>query len=126
MIPQYLQWIELDVESLKHNIVQFRKLLGRERIFLAMVKANAYGHGMIPVAEIALKSGADWLGVNSIEEALILRKNGFTCPILSVGYIPIHKLEQAVKNDIRITVYNIASIKKLGKMKMKSFLLLTK
>jgi alanine racemase len=116
MIPQYLQWIELDVESLKHNIVQFRKLLGRERIFLAMVKANAYGHGMIPVAEIALKSGADWLGVNSIEEALILRKNGFTCPILSVGYIPIHKLEQAVKNDIRITVYNIASIKKLGKI----------
>jgi len=114
MGPNLRQWIELDSKALKHNIQQFRSLLGKDRIFLAMVKANAYGHGMVQTARLAVRSGADWLGVNSVDEALILRENGFKCPILSVGYIPLHQLKSAVENDIRITVYNRETINKLG------------
>jgi len=50
MHRKHVQWIELSAEALKHNISQFRSLLGKERRLLAMVKANAYGHGMIPIA----------------------------------------------------------------------------
>jgi len=114
MIQQPLQWIELNAEALKHNITQFKHLLGKKRNMVAMVKANAYGHGMLEIADIAIKSGAEWLGVQSIDEGLILREQGFTCPILSVGYIPLHHLEQAVNKNIRITVYNHQSIEKLG------------
>ncbi|MFO7981523.1 MAG: alanine racemase [Candidatus Aminicenantes bacterium] len=116
MSHDHMQWIELDSKALKHNIHQFRRLLGTERKLLAMVKSNAYGHGMIQIAGLAIKSGADWLGVHSLDEALTLRENGFECPILCVGYIPLDQLEQAVKNDIRITVYNKGSIEKLGKI----------
>jgi alanine racemase len=116
MNHRHLQWIELDAKALKHNISWFQKLLGKERKLLAMVKANAYGHGMIPIADAAVKSGADWLGVHSLEEGLALREHGFTCPVLSVGYIPLHRLKHAVENDIRITVYNNETIESLGEI----------
>jgi alanine racemase len=116
MSHDHMQWIELDSKALKHNIRQFRRLLGTEHKLLAMVKSNGYGHGMIQIAGLAIKSGSDWLGVHSLEEALTLRENGFECPILCVGYIPLDQLEQAVKNNIRITVYNKMSIEKLGKI----------
>ncbi len=116
MTPKHLQWIELKEKALEHNLAQFRGLLGEDRSLLAMVKANAYGHGMIPVAKTALRSGADWLGVNSVDEGLTLRRSGITCPILSVGYIPSDQLVQAVRNDIRMTVYNHESIEKLEKI----------
>ncbi len=111
---KHMQWIELSAKALKHNISQFRSLLGKERKLLAMVKANAYGHGMIPIASAAVNSGSDWLGIHSIDEGITLRENGFKCPLLSVGYIPLHRLQQAVENDIRITVYNNETIEKLG------------
>jgi alanine racemase len=114
MRHKHMQWIELNAKALKHNISQFRGLLGKKRKLLAMVKANAYGHGMIPIANAAVDSGADWLGVHSIDEGLMLREKGFKCPVLSVGYIPLHRLGQAVENDIRITVYNNETIEKLG------------
>jgi len=114
MHRKHVQWIELSAKALKHNISQFRSLLGKERRLLAMVKANAYGHGMIPIANAAVNSGSDWLGVHSIDEGITLRENGFKCPLLSVGYIPLHRLQQAVENDIRITVYNNETIEKLG------------
>jgi len=126
MVHDHMKWIELDSESLKHNLRQFRRILGKDRKILAMVKSNAYGHGMIPIARLAIESEADWLGVHSIKEALILREQGFKCPILCVGYIPLNKLELAVQNDIRMTVYNNESIDKLGNIcqetKKKAFL----
>jgi len=116
MKKKIFNWVELDRSALEHNMQQFRNLIGTKRKLLVMVKANAYGHGMFEVAGIAFNSGADWLGVQSVKEGSSLRQEGFECPILVVGYIPLDDLEKAVKNDLRITVYNPESVDKLGKV----------
>lgn len=113
---KFLQWVEIDRSALTHNIHQFRKQIGEKRKFLAMVKANAYGHGILEVSRIALNAGADWLGVHSLEEGILLRKEGFTCPILVVGYIPLGGLKEAVAQDLRLTVYNFETLDTLSRV----------
>jgi len=108
-----MQWVEIDSSCLTHNIRQFRRLIGKNRKLLATVKANAYGHGIFEVAKIALQAGADWLGVHSIEEGHFLRKNKVDCPILVLGYISFDELKRAVRNDLRLTVYNPETIERL-------------
>jgi len=116
MAKKFLRWIEIDRSALIHNIHQFRKLIGEKRKLLAVVKANAYGHGILAVSKIALRAGADWLGVDSLEEGLLLRKEGFNCPILTVGYISIENLKEAVINNLRLTVYNLETIGRLAEV----------
>ncbi len=108
-----MQWIEINRSALIHNLHQFRRLIGNKRRLLATVKANAYGHGILEVAKIVLKSGADWLGVHSIDEGIFLRKNKVDCPILVLGYVPVDELDLAVKHDLRLTVYNPKTIDRL-------------
>lgn len=78
---------------------------------MAIVKANAYGHGLILVARV-LEQKVDWFGVTSLEEGLHLRKQGIKLPILVLGYIPLSYLEQAIKEDLSFAVYNRSVIKK--------------
>lgn len=121
-----LQWVEIDSSALTHNIHQFRKQVGEKRKFLAMVKANAYGHGILEVSRIAVNAGADWLGVHSLEEGILLRKEGFSCPILVAGTIPLEGLKEAVAHDLRLTVYNFETLdplsKACGQLRKKAFL----
>ncbi len=116
MPSRYLQWIEINRAALTHNLNEFRRLIGPERGLLAMVKSNAYGHGMLAVSQIAIASGADWLGVHSLEEGIILRENEFQCPVLVAGYIPFDSLLHAVEKDLRITVYNQETIDRLAEI----------
>ncbi len=111
---KHLQWVEIKTSALIHNIQQFRKLIGETRQLLAMVKANAYGHGILEVSRIAVDAGVDWLGVHSLEEGILLRKQGLTCPILVVGYVPLDGLKEAVARDLRLTVYNFETLDKLS------------
>ena len=111
-----LQWVEIDRSALKHNIRQFRSLIGDSRKMTAVVKSNAYGHGLLEVSRLTSDFGADWLGVNSLEEALELRESGIDMPIILLGYVPLDKLKEAVKNDLRLTVYNSETVEKLGKI----------
>jgi len=114
MVQKLLKWVEIDSSALSHNIQQFRKLIGEKRKLLVMVKANAYGHGIMEVSDIVLRAGADWLGVDSLEEGIFLRKKGFNCPVLIVGYIPLDGLKEAVIHDLRLTVYNLEAINELA------------
>ncbi|MFA9452690.1 MAG: alanine racemase [Candidatus Aminicenantaceae bacterium] len=116
MNTEHLQWIELDLAALSHNLKQFRALVGPERKVLAMVKANAYGHGMSQVAALALAEGADWLGVHSLEEGISLRGQGIRTPILISGYVALSDLEEAVVHGLRLTVYNPETIERLGRL----------
>jgi alanine racemase len=116
MKKKYLQWIEIDGSALIHNLHQFRALIGKQRQLLAVVKANAYGHGILEVSELALKAGVNWLGVQSIEEALLLRQNGVKSPVLVMGYIPFADLKEAVLQDVRLTVYNRETVEKLSRI----------
>lgn len=111
-----MQWIEIDNSALSHNIRQFRRLIGKKRRLLATVKANAYGHGISEVSEIVLREGADWLGVHSMDEGLFLRKKKVSCPILVLGYVSNDDLDQAIENDLRLTVYNRETIERLARL----------
>ncbi len=105
-----LQWVEIDRSALTHNIQQFRRLIGKKRMFLATVKANAYGHGIVEVSQIAVDAGVDWLGVQSLEEGILLREKGSTRPILVLGYVPFEGLKEAVARELRLTVYNFETL----------------
>ncbi|HYA48843.1 MAG TPA: alanine racemase, partial [Burkholderiales bacterium] len=109
-----LERFEISRSALVHNIREFRRVIGPRRKFLAVVKANAYGHGMLEVAWIALRNGVDWLGVNSVEEGAALRDAGFRCPVLVLGYTPLAALDEAVARDLRLTVYNRETVRRLA------------
>lgn len=106
--------VEISRSALVHNVGIFRGLAGPRRRLLAVVKANAYGHGMLEVSRIALDAGADWLGVHSLDEGLRLRGAGFAAPVLVLGYVPLDGLAEAVAADLRFVVYNNETLVRLG------------
>ncbi|MGV0026542.1 alanine racemase [Phormidesmis priestleyi] len=85
-------WVEIDLAALSHNIQQIRGLLAAQTDLMAVVKADAYGHGAVTVAQTVLQSGATWLGVATIPEGIELREAGIDAPILLMG--ATHTAEQ--------------------------------
>jgi alanine racemase len=108
-----LIWAEIDLSAIDHNVEALKKAAGKAR-FMAVVKANAYGHGAVPVARRALQSGADWLGVARLDEALSLRKAGIEGPVLVFGHTPPERAEELIENDVRPTVYSSATAGRLS------------
>ncbi|MCC7399034.1 MAG: alanine racemase [Planctomycetes bacterium] len=80
-------WIEVDLDAIAHNVRAFRRFVPAPARLVAVVKANAYGHGMLRVARAALAAGADDLAVASVLEGAALRAAGITAPILIAGPI---------------------------------------
>ncbi|MFA5092877.1 MAG: alanine racemase [Candidatus Omnitrophota bacterium] len=80
-------WAEVNLNNLKYNFKQIKSLLNPKTKILVTVKADAYGHGLIPVAKQLVTSGVDYLGVASIDEGIKLRKAGIRLPILLLGLI---------------------------------------
>lgn len=99
----YSNWLEIDLTAVADNI---RQCLQRTGVaVMAVVKANAYGHGLVPVARAALRSGASWCGVARIDEALELRQGGVEGPILVLGATPIARMEEAVAAGVSMAVW---------------------
>jgi alanine racemase len=101
-----LNWVEIHSGALRHNVAEFRRRLGPEVKLGAVVKSNAYGHGMLEVAEVACRAGVDWLCVNGLQEAVGLRQAGRGEPILIMGYVAQADLEEVVARALRPVVYN--------------------
>jgi alanine racemase len=78
-------WVEVDLAAIGHNVGQIRRRLAPETALMSIVKADAYGHGAVPVAGAVLAAGATWLGVATIPEGIELRQAGITAPILVLG-----------------------------------------
>ncbi|NJK69164.1 MAG: alanine racemase [Microcoleus sp. CSU_2_2] len=78
-------WVEIDLTALTHNIKQLKNILSPQTELMAVVKADAYGHGAITVSQTALQAGASWLGVATIPEGIELREAGIEAPILLLG-----------------------------------------
>ncbi len=97
-------WAEIDLSAIKHNTAEFKKKLADSTKLLAVVKADAYGHGALEVSLAALNSGADELGVATLEEAVYLRNSGIDAPILILGIIFDDEIENLIKFDITATV----------------------
>jgi len=99
-----LVWVELDAKAVEQNVRELRRTIGPGVALCAVVKANAYGHGVRDMAP--LLTGADWLAVNSFEEACELRDSGLRKPILVLGYVPLGQLAESARSGFRLTVYN--------------------
>lgn len=97
---------EIDIDALQSNYLAFRTRLPKDMKLLACVKANAYGHGAVPVARELEQFGADYLSVAFLEEALELRQSGITMPILVLGYTPEHGIRTAWEHNITLTVFS--------------------
>ena len=82
-----LRWIEIDLGAIAQNVRAVRGILGPRVKMSAVVKADAYGHGAVPVSKTALKAGADDLAVTYLDEALKLREGGIKVPILVMGAV---------------------------------------
>ncbi len=109
-----LVWIELDREAPDHNVRELKACAGGGVLFCAVVKSNAYGHGVAQMVQ--LLPSCDWFAVNSLEEGLELRELGVERPVLLLGHVPIRRLQEAVKADLRLTVYNHETAQALAKL----------
>lgn len=86
-LGQRRAWVEVDLAALAHNVREIRGLLAPGTDLLAVVKADAYGHGAVAVAPTLLAAGATWLGVATVLEGIELRQAGITAPILLLGVV---------------------------------------
>lgn len=93
-------WAEIDLDALAHNYNVLRKHIGENVKFLGVVKADAYGHGSVQVSRLLQELGADYLAVSSIDEAIELRKNDITMPILILGHTPREQVAELIKYNI--------------------------
>jgi alanine racemase len=98
--------VEVDLGQLGRNLAAIRAHVGKAKV-MAVVKANAYGHGLVPVAQEMVKGGADSLGVALLEEAVILREAGITAPILVFGGIAETQIPIFIRNDLTLTAPSI-------------------
>lgn len=99
-------WVEVNLEYLAQNIKLVKSLINKDTKLLAVVKADAYGHGAVMVAPTLLASGVDMLGVASIDEGLNLRDAKINCDILVLGAVPVWAFESAAENDITISIFS--------------------
>lgn len=99
-------WVEVNLEYLAQNVKLIKNLIKKSVKLLAVVKADAYGHGAVMVAPTMLASGVDMLGVASIDEGLNLRDSNTNCDILVLGAVPVWAFESAVENDITISIFS--------------------
>ena len=104
-----LTWAEIDLNAYAHNIKELRRITHPDARLMAVVKANGYGHGAIEMAREALQNGAQWLGVARIDEAIRLRQQISTAPILIFGYTSPDQARQLIEYDLTPTVYSFSS-----------------
>src|SRR5690348_7728440 len=100
ILTQPHTWIELSSSAFDHNVSQCKRIIGRGALAL-VVKSNAYGHGMVPMAQMAQRNEqVDWLCVARLSEAVELRRAHITKPILVLTLIdidPLHMVNQAIE-----------------------------
>ncbi|OQA04906.1 MAG: Alanine racemase [bacterium ADurb.Bin400] len=110
-------WIEVDKSAIQHNYQTIRRLIPDTCKLLAVAKSNAYGHGLFDYAKTVQQLGADWLAVDSITEAVALRRKGIALPMLVLGYTLPARFIDAARYNISLTVSNIEHLKALVRFK---------
>lgn len=119
-------WAEINLDALEYNYKKIREHIGPKVKFLGVVKADAYGHGSVKVAEKLQQMNADYLAVSSIDEAMELRLNGITMPILILGHTPKEQVDrliclnitQAVTCEAKALEYSKEAVKYGGTLKI--------
>jgi alanine racemase len=100
----------VDLDAIAHNVGVLRERAGRAEV-MAVVKADGYGHGLVPSARAAVRGGATWLGVAFLEEALALRAAGVTTPVLAWLFGPDEDLAAAIRADVELGIYTVDELR---------------
>jgi len=108
-------WIEIDTKALENNLNEFRRYTENKPKICAVAKSNAYGHSLVDYSKHMEKLGVDFFAVDSITEALTLRKEGIKIPILVLGHTLPERLEEAVENNISLTASSFDGLEHLEK-----------
>ena len=104
--PDRPTWLEIDLGAIAHNVRRLKELAGEAHLMISL-KADAYGHGAIQVAQTALLNGATWLGVACFGEGVALRQAGIRAPILVLGYTPAWQARDVLRHDLTATVFDL-------------------
>ncbi len=99
-------WVEINLNKVEHNISELKKFIPSDKKILAVVKADAYGHGVLMLTSTFLATGISMLGVASLDEARQLREEGFNIPILVLGAAPIWAYDWVAQNNITISIFS--------------------
>ncbi len=110
---------EIDLAAVRHNLTEIRRHISPAAKLCVVVKANAYGHGAVEVAKVAVECGADFLAVATVAEGLELRRAGFELPILILSLIPTSAAEVVVENDLTATVADLDCAEKISSAAVK-------
>lgn len=113
-------WLEINLDAIAHNIKKIRQIVGENTQIIAVVKANAYGHGAVEVSETLLENGVTMLGVGVIEEGIALRAAGIKAPILVCGLTTDDQLEPLVMYNLSATVCKLETIQALSRIASKN------
>ena len=97
-------WAEIDLNAVRENLACVKGLINNDKAIMAVVKANAYGHGLCRISEVLIDEGVDYLGVATVDEALKIRKSGINVPILVLGSVLEEEADIAVRNNITLTL----------------------
>jgi alanine racemase len=119
-LDSQLVWAEVDLEAIAHNVRELRRITDPGADLMAVVKANAYGHGAVEVTRKALENGADSLGVARIEEGIELRKAGVKESILIFGYTPPALAHKLIAFDLTQTVWSYTTAQALSDIAVSS------
>jgi alanine racemase len=104
-VPAGRAWAEVDLDAVQENVRALLGALSPGTRLMAVVKADAYGHGAPEVARAAVASGAAWLGVATTEEGIELRRAGLDVPVLVLGPVDPGEVEAAVRHDLGLAVF---------------------
>jgi hypothetical protein len=107
-------WVEINLEYLAQNIQAIKKTIPQGKKMMAIVKADAYGHGAVKTAYALLEEGATRFAVSNLEEAIQLRQAGIACPILLLSYTPADEVKKLAEFHVTQTVVSLAHAKALS------------
>lgn len=108
-------WAEIDLDALEYNVKNIKNLI-KDKDMIAVVKADAYGHGALDIIPTLIKSGVNRLAVAVITEAIEFRKNNINMPIMILGNTDVECLEELINYDIEQTVFSYEYAKELSKV----------
>ena len=106
-IQTYRSWVEVDLDNFEKNWKEMKRLIGPGVKILQVVKADAYGHGAIEIADVALKNGACCLGVANADEGVQLRVGGISVPVIVLSPSPVGEIGEIIKYSLTPSVSDL-------------------
>ena len=109
-------WAEINLDAIKHNYNEIRKITSPDAKIMAIIKADGYGHGFKAIASVLLNNGVDAFGVATTDEAMQIRKAGFTLPVLILGVVLDDEYKKAIENEISLCVANFETATEISEI----------